>query len=515
MRWDTETRYKLLLELNNSIATHKSQQDLFDALSRELHIHFDYDRFAIVLYNSDTKSIKYFASADGVQLGGTLAHQSRPLAKGDIARMVISSGQPVIFDDLTQYGDMTSIGAMVEAGLTSTLAFPMIVREQLLGSIHFSYSKKPRFFTELSDVLGAVSKQIAIAVDNMLAYTSLQQTNQHLQEEKKFLLQDSNEHQVDGFFFKSMIMRQVIAMIDQVANTDETILLTGETGTGKDFLARLIHQKSPRNANLFVKTNCPGLTPSLFESELFGHAKGAFTGAEKQRLGRFELADQGTIFLDEIGELSLGLQAKLLQVLQDKRFERVGESSSTPVDARIIAATNVDLLESVKSGEFRQDLFYRLDTVTINVPALRERPDDIPLLVNSITKIEAERMRRRPPIYTDEVFHILSHYDWPGNIRELKNMVKRLLILAPGETVDAGSINKLFPMSSAEVATRPHFHSLQDAEKNHVIEALKTTKGMIGGKKGAAHLLDIPRSTLQYRLKKLNINPDDYRYSKS
>ncbi len=513
MRWNTETRYKLLLEINNTIVTHKSQQGLFNALSQELHRHFNFDRMAIILYNSEKKSIKYFASADGVQPGGIVAHQSRPLAKGDIARIVISSGQPAIFDDLTQYGDMSSIGAMVEAGLTSTLAFPMIVRDQLLGSIHFSYRKKPSSFTELADVLGAVSKQIAIAVDNMLAYTSLQQTNQHLQEEKKFLLQNSNDYQVDGFFFKSMIMLQVIAMIDQVANTDETILLTGETGTGKDFLARLIHEKSQRSNHLFVKTNCPGLTTSLFESELFGHAKGAFTGAEKQRLGRFELADKGTIFLDEIGELPLELQAKLLQVLQEKRFERVGESSPTPVDARIIAATNKDLLESVQNGEFRQDLFYRLDTVTINVPALRERPDDIPLLVDNITSIEAKRMHRPPPIYTDEVFNILSQYDWPGNIRELKNMVKRLLILNPGEHVNAQSIARTFPMSSSNMSIAKDFHSLQEAERTHIIEALKTTQGMVGGKKGAAHLLDIPRSTLQYRLKKLQINPDDYRYS--
>ena len=511
MRWNTEIRYKLLLDINNTIVTHKSQQGLFNALSQELHRLFNYDRLAIILYDSEDDSIKYFASADGLEIGVSIAHHSRPLAKGDIARIVISSGQPAILDDLTQYSDHSSIGAMVTAGLTSTLAFPMIVRDRIIGTIHFSYRKKPSDITELADVLGDVSKQIAIAVDNMLAYTSLQQTNQYLQEEKSFLLENTNDYQVDGFFFKSTIMRQVIAMIDQVANTDETILLTGETGTGKDFLARLIHEKSPRNDHLFVKTNCPGLTTSLFESELFGHAKGAFTGAEKQRRGRFELADKGTIFLDEIGELPLELQAKLLQVLQEKRFERVGESSTTPVDARVIAATNKDLLEGVQNGEFRQDLFYRLDTVTINVPALRERPDDIPLLVDNITSIEAKRMHRAPPIYSDEVFNILRQYDWPGNIRELKNMVKRLLILAPGEHVDEGTIARTFPMSSSHTTISKDFFSLQEAEETHIIEVLKTTKGMVGGKKGAAHILDIPRSTLQYRLKKLKINPDEYR----
>ena len=511
MRWNAETRYKILLEINKAVATKKSQQALFNAISQELHKHFKYDRLSIILYNAHDKSIKYFASADGVQPGGAVAHQSRPLAKGDIARIVISSGQPAIFDDLSQYSDMSSIGDLVKAGLTSTIAFPMIVRDQILGSIHFSFKEKPSAITELADVLVTVSELIAIAVDNMLAYTSLQKTNRHLQKEKEYLLQSSDHYQVDGFFFKSQPMKDVVEIIDQVADTDETILLTGETGTGKDFLARLIHQKSHRKSNLLVKTNCPGLTASLFESELFGHAKGAFTGAEKLRLGRFELADKGTIFLDEIGELPLGLQAKLLQVLQEKRFERVGESSSTPMDARIIAATNIDLLESVKNGEFRQDLFYRLDTVTIRVPALRERPDDIPLLVDKITQIEAEVMHRPPPIYSDEVFQLLRQYDWPGNIRELKNMVKRLLILSPGKNIGPKTIQSLFPMSVDNVRTAKEFHSHQHAERSHIIEALEATKGMIGGKKGAAQLLDIPRSTLQYRLKKLKINLEDYR----
>lgn len=511
MRWNTETRYKLLLEINNAVATKKNQQALFNAISQELHKHFNYDRLAIILYNSEEKTIKYFASADGVQPGGVVAHQSRPLAKGDIARIVITSKQPAILDDLNAYNDISSVNDLVEAGLSSTLAFPMIVRENVVGSIHFSYKNKPSDITELTELLGAVSKQVAIAVDNMLAYNSLRQTNQHLQKEKEFLLQNSADYQFDGFFFKSELMRQVIEMIDQVATTDETILLTGETGTGKDFLARLIHQRSPRSSHLFVKTNCPGLTTSLFESELFGHAKGAFTGAEKKRLGRFELADKGTIFLDEIGELPLPLQAKLLQVLQEKQFERVGESSSTPVDARIIAATNVDLLESVKNGEFRQDLFYRLDTVTIRVPSLRERPEDIPLLVKNITTIEAERMHKSAPIYLDEVFHVLSQYDWPGNIRELKNMVKRLLILSPGEVIKSETIQKLFPMSENIPASSADFFSLEEAEKTHIIDALKATGGMIGGKKGAAHLLDIPRSTLQYRIKKLKIDINEYR----
>ena len=287
MHWNTETRYKLLLEINNAIATRKSRESLFNSLSKELHRHFTYDRLAIILYDSQTEMITYFAAADGVQAGGVIAHKSRPLADGAIARIAINSRQPAIFDDLSKYTDLSSVGELVKAGLTSTMVFPMIVRDRVLGTIHFSYRQKPEAITELTEVLMATSQQIAIAVDNMLAYTTLKHSHQHLQGEKEYLLSSTREEQVGGFFFASQQMRQVMEVLQQVANTDETILITGETGTGKDYLARLTHDMSGRRDNLFVKTNCPGLTSSLFESELFGHAKGAFTGAEDQRLGRF------------------------------------------------------------------------------------------------------------------------------------------------------------------------------------------------------------------------------------
>jgi len=510
MHWNTETRYRLLLEINNAIATRKSRESLFSSLSKELHRHFAYDRLSIILYDSQKEVITYFAAADGVQPGGVIAHKSRPLADGAIARIAINSRQPAIFDDLGKYTDLSSVGELVKAGLSSTMVFPLVVRDRILGTIHFSYRRKPEALTELTEVLMATSQQIAIAVENMLAYTSLKNSHQHLQGEKEYLMSSERDHQVGGFFFASSQMQQVMDVIQQVAKTDETILVTGETGTGKDYLARLIHEMSNRQDHLFVKTNCPGLTPSLFESELFGHAKGAFTGAESQRLGRFELADQGTIFLDEIGELPVNLQAKLLQVLQERKFERVGESSSIPVDSRIVAATNKDLREGVRDGWFRQDLFYRLETVTVNVPPLRERREDIPLLIKNINKNEAERMNREAPVYTRDVLDLLARYQWPGNVRELKNMVKRLIILHPGMSIYADDIRRIFPLGISPPATGDGISTLNQAERNHIIKALKTTKGMVGGKNGAATLLGIPRSTLQYRIKKLNINPADF-----
>lgn len=506
-RWSSETRYKILLELNNAIVTCKSREDLFSALSKELQRHFAYDRLCIMLYDAKLRTITYFAAADGIQPTGVVAQKSRPLADGAIARMAIQSGQPVIFDDLTRYTDLSSVGELVSAGLKSTMVFPMIVRDQLLGTIHFSFRKAPDGVTELTELLQALSLQIAIAVENMLAYTSLKNSNKHLQEEKQYLLTHGREYQSTDFFFASSQMNRIMEIVDQVAGTDETILLTGETGTGKDFLSRLIHDRSGRRDNLFVKTNCPGLTSSLFESELFGHAKGAFTGADRQRLGRFELADGGTIFLDEVGDLPMGLQAKLLQVLQDKRIERVGESNSTEVDARIIAATNKNLIESVKAGQFRQDLFYRLETVTINVPPLRERLEDIPLLINHINVAESERMNRPAPVYTDDAIGFLRHYNWPGNVRELKNMVKRLIILNPGALINESEIKRTFPVTMSTVSQPRDFATRDQAERTHIIEALVATRGVVGGKGGAARLLGIPRSTLQYRMKKLQIDP--------
>lgn len=510
MKWNTDTRYKLLLDINNAIATEKSREGLFQALSKELHKHFEHDRLAIILYDQENGSINYFAAADGIQPGGVVANNSRPLANGAIAKIAIRSGQPAVFDDLSQYKDLSSVGDLIDAGLTSTMVFPMIVRDKTIGTINFSYRDKPDSISELTELLKSVTQQIAIAVDNMLAYSSLKTKNKHLKEKNKYLLSNTQDYNVDGFFYASECMRQVIDLIDKVARTNETVLLTGETGTGKDFLARLIHERSHRRDHLFVKANCPGLTSSLFESELFGHSKGAFTGADNNRLGRFELANNGTIFLDEIGELPIAMQSKLLQVLQEKQFERVGESSSTPVDVRIIAATNVDLLENVQHGEFRQDLYYRLETVTIEVPPLRKRPEDVPLLITNINTSESERMNRPAPIYTEPVFDMLSGYSWPGNIRELRNLVRRLIILHPGERISVDEIEKTFSLKPTSQETPTNFQTLQQAERDHIIDALTSCKGVLGGKKGAANLLGIPRSTLQYRMKKLGINPGDF-----
>jgi transcriptional regulator with GAF, ATPase, and Fis domain len=289
------------------------------------------------------------------------------------------------------------------------------------------------------------------------------------------------------------------------------VLITGETGTGKDYLAHCIHNLSARRNHLFVKTNCPALASSLFESELFGHAKGAFTGANDKRLGRFELAHGGTIFLDEIAELPIGLQAKLLHILQDGQFERVGDSRPVQIDCRVIAATNKDLQQSIRAGAFREDLFYRLNIVSIHVPPLRERKEDIPLLMKQLTLIQARQMNRPEPIYSYRALERLCGYPWPGNVRELKNLVKRMIILRPGDEISADDVEKILESALPQgQGMDENLLSHRDSERQHIVKTLTRTRGAIGGPNGAARLLGLPRSTLQYRIKKLAIQPRDY-----
>jgi len=510
MHWSLTTRYKILLEINNAVITNTSKDDFFKTLSNELKKHFNYDRLSIFLYDDEVKSLKYFASADGIQPEGFSA-DVRPLALGAIANMVVQSLKPVIIDDLSCYTDHSSIGFMVKAGLTSTMAFPLILRNRVFGTLHISFKKTPDYLSELSEILSDVSKQIAIAVANMVAYTRLTLEKQHLEREKQYLISSSEDYRLDNFVYVSPAMVEIMKLVERVADIDSPILITGETGTGKDYIARYIHFTSPRKNHLFVKVNCPALPPSLFESELFGHAKGAFTGADSQRSGRFEMADKGTVFLDEIAELPASLQAKLLQVLQERQFERVGESRPVNVNFRLIAATNRDLSGRIQEGKFRQDLYYRLNIFQIHVPPLRERKEDITFLIEQINQVEAKKMNRPAPKYSDQALDFLQAYHWPGNIRELKNLIKRMVILKPNETIYIEDIEKsVATENKPNLINNNHDCTLAESERQCIERALIKCKGIIGGTNGAARFLGVPKSTLQYRLRKYGLNPFDY-----
>ncbi|MEH0021449.1 MAG: sigma 54-interacting transcriptional regulator [Desulfobacter sp.] len=509
MKWNLETRYQILLKITNAVVTRTSKQDFFNSLAGELKKHFPYDRLSINLYDEKSRSLQYFTEAEGIDPKGISSLEKRSLMKGTIAKMAIQSRQPIIIDNLSLYKDKFSIGHMVDAGLLSTMAFPLIMRDRVFGTLHFSFQHTPENMSELSDVLTEVSKQVSIAVDNMVAYNRLKHEKQNLEREKRYLIGSFDDYKSKDFTYASPQMTEIMAAVKRVAEVNAPVFITGETGTGKDFLARYIHYFSPRRDNMFVKVNCPAIPPTLFESELFGHAKGAFTGADTPRIGRFELADKGTIFLDEVGELPENQQVKLLQVLQENRFERVGDSRPIEGNFRLISATNQDPVKSIRNGNLRTDLYYRLNIIQIHVPPLRERTGDIPLLIDHITRKEATQMHHPPPRYTPRAMDLLNAYQWPGNVRELKNFVKRMIILKPGEDVRPSDIEKMIVFGEQPDAALPkQVPTLAESERHAIEQALIQCKGVIGGKNGAARLLDVPRSTLQYRMKKNHIKPE-------
>jgi len=299
-------------------------------------------------------------------------------------------------------------------------------------------------------------------------------------------------------------MEKVFKNIGKVAVTDSTVLLTGETGTGKELIARAIHHLSSRKDNMMVKVNCGALPSGLVESELFGHEKGAFTGATTKRKGRFELADGGAIFLDEVGELPLDTQTKLLRVSEQQEFERVGGTQTLNVNVRIIAATNRDLEEAIKQGAFRSDLFYRLNIFPIPIPALRERRDDIPLLTNYFIKKLSGRIGKKIESINPKVLEMMMSYNWPGNVRELANLLERAVILCEGRVLQGHHMG--IPIRPPSTETEEKLATLEDSERLHIINALQKTGGVVGGPEGAAKLLDVNRSTLLSRMRKLGIN---------
>ncbi len=304
-------------------------------------------------------------------------------------------------------------------------------------------------------------------------------------------------------------MQEVFTAIDQVASTDTTVLVCGETGTGKELVARAVHERSPRADNVLVKVNCSALSPDLIESELFGHEKGAFTGASEQRVGRFELADGGTLFLDEIGELAPSTQSKLLRALQEQEFERVGGSRTIQVDTRIIAATNVDLEQAVERGEFRSDLYFRLNIFPINLPPLSERRSDIPLLVDHFRKVFAQRMGKSIEGVSSSALAVLKAYDWPGNVRELANIMERAVILAQDALIRVDDLSITQDHTAEDAGNE--VMTLEEAQRQHIIRALEATNGTVGGENGAAALLDMNRTTLLSRMDRLDIDAAAYR----
>jgi formate hydrogenlyase transcriptional activator len=368
------------------------------------------------------------------------------------------------------------------------------------------------FRQEVLDLLSQIGVQISLALDNALAHGRLNASAARLEEERLYLESEISEYSFEDIVGKSAALRKVLDQVAIVAPTDSTVLLHGETGTGKELVARAIHNLSPRHERTFVRLNCAAIPSGLVESELFGHEKGAFTGALVQKKGRFEIADRGTLFLDEIGDISLDLQPKLLRALQEREFERLGSTRTIHVDVRLIAATHRDLPEMIRSNQFREDLFYRLNVFPIEIPPLRERREDIPLLIHYFVARLSRRMQKRIKSIPKQAMDALVNAPWPGNVRELENFIERCVILTQGDELKVPRAE----LKSAELkrsSTRtavPEGSTFKDAERQVIIDALKAASGRMSGENGAAERLGLKRTTLQNKMHRLKITRADY-----
>jgi formate hydrogenlyase transcriptional activator len=380
---------------------------------------------------------------------------------------------------------------------------PLISRGRVVGVLGLSSLHEDAFGPDDVAFMMRAAGQIAMAIENALAYGEIRKLKEALAHEKVYLedeiRHELNFHEIIG---RSAVLRRVLKQVETVAPTDSTVLIYGETGTGKELIARAIHNMSGRQSQTFVKLNCAAIPTGLLESELFGHERGAFTGAIAQRVGRFELANHGTVFLDEVGEIPLELQTKLLRVLQEREFERLGSARTLRTDARLIAASNRDLAAMVEAQSFRADLFYRLNVFPIHVPALRDRPEDIPLLVRHFVQEFARRMNRTIDTIPSETMEALARYSWPGNIREMQNLIERAVILSSGPVLRV-------PLADLSVRTNGSSgcarQTLAEAERAHILAVLKESQWVLSGPRGAARRLGMNRSTLQFRMRKLGI----------
>ncbi len=500
-------KYQLLLNINNAIIHQRSRDGLFREITAVLQPLLRFDRISILLNQPGKTNWDYFSPAIGVTIPGLRNNTMAP-QKALIPIRAMTEKKTIIVDVLHE--PLLPEAAMLrKARLKWFVCSPLLIGEKVVGSIQLFYRNTFPLRGEEIDLFEQVSRQVALAVDNLLAYEELERLRDSLAEEKTYLKKEVEQlKDPQEIIYLSPVMEKILEQVRTVAATDTTVLLTGETGTGKDIVARFIHAQSDRRQNTFIKVNCAALVPTLIESELFGHERGAFTGALSRKIGRFEVADKSTLFLDEVSELPLNTQAKLLQVLQDRIFERVGGTETIRVDVRIIAATNQDLKKLVVEKKFRDDLFYRLNIFPVTLPPLRERPEVIPVLGKYFADMFCDRMHRDRPAFGRDAVDLLMRYAWPGNVRELQNFIERVIILRSKQTVTGEDIRTILNLSCER--EQPTL-TLEDIEKLHVQKVLGMTRGVLAGPNGAAALLGLKRGTLQYRMKKLNIAPAHFK----
>jgi len=501
----TEDRYRALLAVSEAIVTHRDLRTLFKLLAGQLAPLVHFDALSLVLHDFATDTMRLHILETGESISSGFEIVLRP--KDDPAGLVWQSQQPLITSNVDELRRWPQFLERVEGfGVQSYCWLPLTTARRRLGALVFT-SKQPGTYDGANvDFLQLVANQVAVAVDNALAFEEIEALRDILAKEKAYLEEEvRTEHSFGDIVGENTALRAMLKQVETVAPTDSTVLVRGETGTGKELIARAVHDLSPRQSRTFVKLNCAAIPTGLLESELFGHEKGAFTGAISQRIGRFELAHQGTLFLDEVGDIPLELQPKLLRVLQENEFERLGSTKTIRVNVRLVAATNRDLADMIAEGRFRSDLYYRLNVFPITLPPLRERPDDIPRLVRHFTQGFARRMGRRIETIPASVMDALVRYSWPGNVRELQNVIERAVILSPGATLQVPPADLNTAIVPVAESTAAASDTLCDAEREHILRVLRETNWVLGGPKGAATRLGMKRSTLHWKMKKLGI----------
>src|SRR5690349_2371356 len=511
-------RLQLLLNLTSRITSSLDLREVLRAIAANIREVIQADLVTVSLPDGSSGKIRVFAM--GFPHGKALIKEDLPVAPSTAAKKAMDTLRPVVLD--SPESDNCVSGKA--EGIRAQCIIPLVNRDRVLGLLCPCRTTETPFVPEDVDFLSRASGQIAIAIENALAYHEISELKEKLAQEKLYLEEeirsDSGFERIIG---KSAPLKHILELVDTVAPSDSTVLLLGETGTGKELTARAIHDRGRRKDRTFVKLNCAAIPTGLLESELFGHEKGAFTGAITQKIGRLDLADQGTLFLDEVGDIPIEIQPKLLRALQEREFERLGSTHTRKVNVRLVAATNRNLEKMVADRELRSDLFYRLNVFPIRIPSLRERKEDIPLLVSYFVQKFAKQMQKQIESVPSAVMKGLTAWEWPGNIRELENFIERAVILTRGKALEVPltELRKTETEMAVDAvvnkrrAARKAFSSGPDInagaevyerkQREEIIQALTACKGRVGGTDGAAIRLGISRTTLIYRMRRLGI----------
>jgi formate hydrogenlyase transcriptional activator len=506
-------RMRLLLEVNNAVVSHLDLDDLFTAVSACLRKVIPHDSSGLVLTDQETGwyrvHVLHFARNESFIEEGRIEEDGCMKSPAVVA---VTTRMPAVFGE----EDLKALAAgspcaeyFVAEGVKAFCSVPLLSHDRALGALTVTRCSDETFSPKDIELLSEVAKQISIAVENAQAYREITELKDKLAKEKLYLEEEvRTEYSFTEIVGHSETLKRTLKAVETVAPTDSVVLIQGETGTGKELIARAIHNLSGRRERTLVKLNCAAIPSGLLESELFGHEKGAFTGAVERRIGRFEVAHKGTLFLDEVGDIPLELQPKLLRVLQEQEFERLGSSRTVRTDVRLIAATNRDLAQMVADNQFRADLYYRLNVFPVRIPPLRERPEDIPLLVAYFVQHHARRLNKRIESIPAEAMDALQRHAWAGNVRELENFIERAVIITRGSHLQiplAELKTEAVANAGVKIALPTRLVSMEEMERAHIEEVLRHTGGQIGGAGGAAEILGLPVSTLRSRMKKLGI----------